>query len=231
MAQSRQLAVFGYAALALVLAGLVLGGVKLLESLADAWRDVEAFDSAKLPWEECRLPLPDDSVAVFYLQRPAHGIAALVERQVRLERHGEPPITRWIPPSMSGKTDVNVYWYASAGASGPLLKLEHRWGACLLDLPRRTVSAIGRRAGVTHLVEIPDSDDGPVEPLWVRGEAPGEWRFSAGATVGRHLVAWPPESGGTYLGRIDCKALPLRFVPAEEAAVEPIEPEDWKEVP
>lgn len=231
MAEGRKLAVLGYAATVLVLVGVGVGGVKLLKSLSEAWRDIEAFDSALLPWDECRLALPDDSVGVVYSQRPAHGLAAVFERQVRMERQGEPPVVRWLPPSAAGSTDVNVYWYASAGASGPLLRLQYRWGACIVDLPGQTVSVLGRRDGITHAVETPGVDDGPTDPLWVRTEGAGGWRLGMGANVGRSLSGWPPETGGTYIGRIDCGAAPLRFVTADAEPEEEVETEDWGEVP
>lgn len=231
MAKGRKLAVLGYAGIALVLAAVGVGGVKLLKGLSEAWRDVEAFDSATLPWSECRLVVPDDSVEVVYLQRPAHGLAALFERQVRVQRRGEPPVDRWIPPSAAGPTDVNVYWYASAGASGPLLRLQYRWGACLVDLPRQTVSVLGTRDGVTHAVETPETDDGPADPLWVRGDEAGAWRLSMGVNVGRQLMGWPPQTGGTYVGRIDCQTRPPRYVTADEEPEEEIKSEDWTEMP
>ena len=231
MAKGRKLAVLGYAGIALVLAGVGIGGVRLLESLSEAWRDVEAFDSTALPWDECRLLLPDDSVQVTYLQRPAHGLIVLFERQVRMQREGEPAVVRLVPPNAAGPTDVNVYWYASAGASGPLLRLQYRWGACLVDLPRQTVSVLGTRDGVTHAVEVPDEDAGPLEPLWVRGVGGETWRLSMGVAVSKRLRGWPPETGGTYLGRVDCQTRPPRFVPAAEEPEDEIRTEDWKEVP
>jgi hypothetical protein len=144
---------------------------------------------------------------------------------------------------------INVYWVDANGVFGPMLLLEDRWGEYAVDLRNRRALVLVESPPLRDVLPALSGDPNHVEsiklnysqirPKGVYGrvtkntdqrggisETTNEsgglvdiWP-AGGATI--DLTAYKIYENSDYIGRIDGRRSPLRFVPSSESQEEPI---------
>jgi hypothetical protein len=156
------------------------------------WAQSQNWNPTDEPWEEIAIPLPDDWGQVIFLRQSAHPVMAEYNQKLRLELTGQPSQIVEMPMNVGGRTFTNVYWVAEGVDGHATLQLIDHWGMYVVDL------------------EAP-----PATALWVT-HFDGVWRLSGAAEETDALLEALADH--EYLGCLDGKEWPLRFVPASEAS-------------
>ncbi len=175
----------------MILAVALLVGGGLAYFGLQEWAELEEWDPTTAPWEEIAIPLPDEAGQVVFLRQSAHPMLAEYNQQLRLELIAQAPITVAMPMNVGGTTFTNVYWVAEGVDGHATLQLIDHWGMYVVDL------------------ESP-----PATALWVT-RLEGEWRLNGAPEETPALLESLADH--QYLGCLDGRKWPLRFVPAAEA--------------
>lgn len=173
-----------------LLAVLAVGGGLALLGLRE-WAQNQNWEQADEPWTEVAIPMPDDWGQVVFLRQSAHPVMAEYNRKLRLEPTGQTPQVVEMTMNVGGRTFINVYWVAEGVDGHATLQLIDHWGMYVVDLESPPATA----PWVTH---------------WE-----GEWRLNGAAEETDALLEALADH--EYLGCLDGKEWPLRFVPVSEA--------------
>ncbi|MEJ5309968.1 MAG: hypothetical protein WHX52_09360 [Anaerolineae bacterium] len=173
-----------------LLAVLAVGGGLAFLGLRE-WMQGQNWNPDDEPWIEVAIPLPDGWGQVIFLRQSAHPFLAEYNQKLRLELTGQPPVVVEMPMNVGGSTFTNVYWVAEGVDGHATLQLIDHWGMYVVDL-----------------------EDPPATALWLT-RFEGVWRLNGAAEKTDALLEAldDPE----YLGCLNGKQWPLRFVPASEA--------------
>ncbi len=175
--------------------------------------------SSRSRTQQVTITLPDGSGRVTFEQTHIHEYFAEYDRRVMLSTEKFSNVECLLPTNVGGRTEMNVYWYALDASSARFLRLQDFWGEYLIDLDEGRSRSIVRVNGAAYVGDIrtPYSDS-----LIAVSEA-GERTVYIGESQNELLDDRIANSPGTYLGRIDGTARPLRFVPALEESEKAIE--------
>lgn len=200
-------------------------------------------------WTSCPIPCAWDGGKVTFLRQHIHpGFMAEYDRQICLEIPGKASVYCWLPTNVGGRTMINVHWMDANGIFGPMLLLQDRWGDYAVDLRRRRTLVVFKSKPLTVLpalssdpnhVERIKSINSQIKPNGVyAGEiknknqgggisymtnASGKLvniRVTGDTTI--DLTPYKIYENSHYIGRIDGRKSPLRFIPSSESEAEAI---------
>jgi len=192
--------------------------------VGDFFSGAEDFDEEAQPWIACSVPLPDGHAPLVFLRRHIHPFLAEYDRKVTLTAEDGREVVRWLPTNPGGDTMVNLYWYQRADGEGPLLRLQDHWGVYAVDLQRETVSLVRERNGVAYVGEIPAGSKGNISSGWFKEDGGDEWTFTVAGNEGARATGPLAHGKGRYIGRLDSRDGPPRFMSAAQSPEEPITP-------
>lgn len=166
----------------------------------------------KLTWCECSLEYPGKQAPLNFLQKSlGHPFLAEYEYKIRFGT-GKEAVECWLPVNTGGRTLMHAYWYPADARFGPCIRLQDqgRNRDCLVSLQEKKTYLILRDNARICAGEISESNPG--------------WGSAGGAppcflAVGRNNAFDIAETSvakepGQYIGSIDGRSSPLRFVPA-----------------
>jgi hypothetical protein len=166
--------------------------------------------------DECAIPLRDRPDRVTFLRTHIHPFMAEYSRRLRIERPGVEPVCCPLPVNVGGRTMINVYWLDERDGFGPMLLMRDHWGESLIDLERRETLHIVR-VGADRIF-AGRLDDERAGHGWMGSDE------SLYVHVGRNRATEITEHGIDkrlkYIGRLDGRTWPLRFIPAADAPEE-----------
>lgn len=180
------------------------------------------FDEEEQQWIECTIPLPEEDGTLSFLRRHIHPFMAEYSRKVRIGIPDDKPVCCPLPINVGGRTLINVYWIDEKDSFGPLVLLRDHWGESLVDLATRETLRLVRVGADRVFAGHIDNERAGVGWTGTSDDAVDDLRVHVGQNIATDITRFSIYDRLQYLGRLDGRFGPLRFISASEASEERI---------
>lgn len=175
-------------------------------------------------WIECAIPLPEGHGPLFFARARAHPFFAEYDRKLRFMSPEGKEAVGWVPPNIGGRTMINLYWYPASEKEGPYVRFVERWWVYVADVRQRTLNLMGELRGELYICEIPSGRKvGGFSSGWGQSDGEEEPTYHVGGNEGHKVTGMLAQGQGEYIGRLDGRTEPVRFVSRDDAPEEEIE--------
>ncbi len=184
---------------------------------------IESFDAEKQPWIEVSVPLPERYGDLKFLRRRLHPLMAEYSRKVLLVSQVGEQVDCMLPVNVGGRTLINLYWIDQMNDFDPLLLMRDRWGEYLVDFAKRETLRLVRVKDERIFAGRIDNESNGVG--WETGtlkDGTQKLYVHVGHNAAKEITGYQIYERLQYLGRLDGRSSPLRFVSASEAPEEKI---------